>query len=263
MDELKNNLPEYGINVNNLRKAYLRTPPHSELRKNNYHSAREIYDGFNSIEDIANNIGIPHNTLEKMNSSEILGLYGGIGRVINVGSLNSLEKLNLSIILSTLVRKGYESNGIRNYANYKAKKGSKERGLGFIGFSTKPDDLIKRMETIDPKTEEIIRYIIFDKEKKVSRNEDSVNGYFVPNLEDIADFTGTGLILKEIADGFFAKYCNNIGESAKGENNFVIPEKKIVVPKTTVEPVKRELSDEYIKYSKKIRASLGLPPKKY
>lgn len=180
-----NDVPAYGI----IKKVLspLTEPP------KNYSALENIVWGLN-------NCIVPHRVLRELNSSEILGLYCGIGRLKHYGNIRrgdvflekeEVFKKSFEEQVSILVSYAYAGYaGIRNL-----------KGKGYRGHSTNKGDMKKRMLSVDKDSQN--KFIESMKQPTRGSNRvDKLDGFFDPNAEGKTDFFARKIYGKYIADAF-------------------------------------------------------------
>ena len=181
-ESIVNSEKAYGIKKEDM-KCFKRKQP------GNYTALEKIVIGLK-------NCDVPHKILRELNSSEIIGLYVGIGQLKDWGRLQSgnndvrykefMEKEFTSQI-SLLISYGYRYDGIRIMRN-----------RGFKSHPNKPGQLKERMECIDNTT----RKQLVDNLSKPSiksKRYDSINGFDDPNAEGLKDQTAKIIYIGHIA----------------------------------------------------------------
>jgi len=180
-DSKVNSIQTYGITAKDMSCF-------KNNQQGNYEALEKILTGMHNSE-------IPHKILRELNSSEILGLYLGIGQLKTYGKIrkgkddiryHAFMTMDFPEQMSILISYAYRYNGIRIM---------KERG--FTDHPTGKGELKKRMSQMHPS----VQQQVIDSLKKPtvkSIKYDKINGYNDPNVDGPKDYTGRRLYVNHI-----------------------------------------------------------------
>ena len=167
----KNSYKNWGISKSHLlamAPEYFSESGSRARRKNphaSYNALECLFYGLNIVESPGKNIGLPDEALQKMNSSDIIAMYIGIGQVRRHGSMalgktgisyNELVKLPVEEMVSKLVGHGFRYSGIRHMRGYGYKdlptaKGNLKERIAALPDEVK-DQLKKAIMYVKPDT---------------------------------------------------------------------------------------------------------------
>ncbi len=139
IEKLVNSLLGYGVNEKNLDCFKER-----DSFNMNYNMLRQIWLGLNYVETETS--GVPHEILSVMNTSEILSLYRGFGKLIRDGHIKKGRRRTKKEELKSMPIEQVISRMISYGCNHKAMAALTK--VGYTQFSTKSRDLAKRIKPL-------------------------------------------------------------------------------------------------------------------